>query len=133
MPFEVMECRCPRINMPDWWSDPNVPGVKFGEDLVSLNKAMCDLLKDRQILVLLDRKGNAIGFRTPQEGEESGAYTLSSPKKKDKPNVAKSTGGIICCSKRLKQAFPWVKNGLAMKAELVENGHAAMLVVRNKL
>ena len=116
---------------PGWWTDPNVPGVAATKIGLTLNKALTDLLKagaGGSLLVLLDRQNNAFGLRSPQEGEESGAFTLLTKKGGKGNNVSL---GVTC--KALIKAFSWLKSGLCFKAELIENGNYAMMVVRNKL
>ena len=118
-------------NRPGWWTDPNVPGVAVTKIGLTLNKALTDLLKagaGNSLLVLLDRQNNAFGLRSPQEDEKPGAFMLLA-KKGGKGN---SISLSITC-KALIKAFPWLKSGLCFKAELIENGNYAMMVVRNKL
>ena len=120
-------------NLPEWWDDANIPGVRFQKSAVIFNQAMMDVMRlqiGSPVLLLIDRQGNAFGLRSPQEGEEQGAYSVHRP-----GGNVKSPGrqlGINCMT-RLCKVFPWIKSGLAMKAQLVENGDYAMMVVRNKL
>ena len=129
MSWEIMERRRGRnCNRTPWWHDSNSPGVSATRNGIVFNKAMQDILKVDEgslILILIDKQNNAFGFRSPQEGEEAGACSMV--------KKIKASKFLSISSKNLIAAFPWLKSGVCYRAELMENGNYAMMVVRNKL